>query len=66
VTPDEVPDEWLTAAGAAWRTAPQKRNNQPTRMRYALAAVYAQIAEHARTHADQPDTSTAAPWPLDA
>lgn len=41
--PEDVPAEWVEKANEAWRTAPQKRDGQPTRMRHALASVWPAI-----------------------
>jgi hypothetical protein len=41
--PEDVPAEIIETAERAANTAPQKRNNQPTRMRYALAAAWPAI-----------------------
>lgn len=37
--PEDVPSEWIWIAREAHRTAPQKRDGKPTRMRHAIAAV---------------------------
>lgn len=68
ITPEEVPDKLVETARQAFRTAPVKRDGQPTRLRYALAAVMnalAQQAEHLAQPLAQdpvPDTGPA-PWP---
>lgn len=41
--PDGVPAQLIETANEAWQAAPQKRDGKPTRMRYALAAVWPQI-----------------------
>ena len=46
--PADVPDELIRIAQEAWRTAPQKRDGQPTRMRYALAAAWPEITRRYR------------------
>jgi len=46
--PVDVPDELIRIAQEAWRTAPQKRDGQPTRMRYALAAAWPEITRRYR------------------
>lgn len=47
--PEDVPEAWIALAREAHRTAPQKRDGKPTRMRHALAAVIpairAQVAD---------------------
>ncbi len=46
--PSEVPDQLIVTAREAYNTAPQKRNGQPTRMRYLLAAVWPEIERQVR------------------
>lgn len=48
MTPDQAPADIVDQAAAAWRTAPQERNGEPTRMRHALAAAWPAIASTTR------------------
>jgi hypothetical protein len=48
MNPEDVPADLIEIASEAHRTAPQKRDGKPTRMRYALAAALTEFEQQIR------------------